>query len=160
MKLSITITTPTVRPELLRQAVRGALEESGAFVEAQVRQRTPQGVGGSASGLRASIFSEVRDSPLQAVIGSNLPYALPVEFGSRPHFPPVQALIPWVQKFISLKNGETAEGVAFLIARAIARRGTPPREMFKSGFEGSQAAIVRIFETQVGRVSAELITTA
>jgi hypothetical protein len=30
------------------------------------------------------------------VVGSPLAYALPVEIGTRPHFPPVAAILDWV----------------------------------------------------------------
>lgn len=168
MKIDVQITQmPTIHPEELRDAVRGSLFESGALIEKEVRQRTPQGVGGTASGLRASMFSEMRETGprFESITASSLPYADPVEFGRRPgRMPPVKALIPWVERFIILKQGETAAGVAFVIAKAIAARGTqyyrqspPGARMFAQGGEAALPTIERIFKDRIGEASVRLI---
>jgi hypothetical protein len=51
-------------------------------------------------------------------VGTNKRYAKPVEFGSRPHFPPVKRLNPWARR-----HGKTAWGVALKIAAV----GTKPQ---------------------------------
>jgi len=55
-------------------------------------------------------------------------YALPVETGSRPHFPPIAALLPWVKKKLSLPAGgidePEAKALAFVVARKISKTGT------------------------------------
>lgn len=149
----------TLDQEAIPQAIRSSLSEVGALVEKEVRQRTPQGVGGTQSGLRASIFAEQRESPglFSEVIGSNLAYAEPVEFGTRPHFPPPAALIPWVEKFLSLREGQTAEGVAYLVARAISRRGTKGAHMFEAGLKTAKPRLTGIFERMGLRVATTLI---
>jgi len=163
MKIQITIVrAPHVHPERLAPAIAAALAESGAVLEKEVGSRTPQGVGGAGSGLRASWFSELREGPFKSelVFGSSLAYAIPVEFGRRPgqRMPPIQALIPWVEKFLTLKEGETVEGVAFVIARSIARKGTFGAHMAYQGAEAALPQIERVFAEHVGEVSAQLIT--
>lgn len=163
MKIAITfVRAPHVHPDRLAPALAAALVESGAVLEKEVGSRTPQGVGGAGSGLRASWFWDLRESPLKSelIFGSSLAYAIPVEFGRRPgqRMPPVQALIPWVEKFIALKEGETVEGVAFVIARSIARKGTTGAYMATQGAEAALPLIERIFLEHVGEVSAQLIT--
>lgn len=156
MQVRIEITKqPTVHPEELPRLVRAAFGESLPVVEMKVRANTPEGVMGS-SGLKGSIFSELREQPafMTALTSSNLPHAAPVEFGRRAGsaMPPVSALIPWVEKFISLKQGETAKGVAFAIARYMAQRGSrawrsspPGVRMFERGAEASVPLVERIF---------------
>src|SRR3990167_6339597 len=127
-------------PEVIPRETQMFLHEAGALIEKSVRQRTPQGVCGTQSGARASIFAETRQSAglFSEVIGSNLAYIEPLEVGRRPgKQPPVDALIPWVEKFIALDEGETAEGVAFVIARAIGRRGTQGAHMFEQGLNAA-----------------------
>jgi hypothetical protein len=74
--------------------------------------------------LRQSILPgdiEVTKTDVTAKVVANADYALFVELGTRPHFPPVDALKPWAEK----KLGD--ENLAFVVARAISRRGTPAR---------------------------------
>ena len=52
-------------------------------------------------------------------------YAGFVEEGTRPHFPPIKAIQGWADR----------HGIpAFLVARKIAREGTPPRHMWRDAF--------------------------
>lgn len=53
-------------------------------------------------------------------------YAAAVEYGSRPHWPPIQALEGWAQR----------HGIpAFLVARKIAREGTKERPFWQPSYE-------------------------
>lgn len=162
ISLAITIKSVRLAPEEIPPAIRAFLSEAGALVEKCVRQDTPQGVGGTASGLRGSLFNELHESPglFTEIIGSNLAYAEPVDAGTKPHFPPVAALIPWVEKFITLEHGETAESVAFLIARAIARRGTPAVRMFERGLEAAQSLLPAMAERLGLDIAARLVKPA
>lgn len=64
-----------------------------------------------------------------------------VEYGTRPHFPPVDAIQKWIQvKPVlpqPLKNGKlpTQKQLAFLIARKISRVGTKPQPFFNPTLE-------------------------
>jgi HK97 gp10 family phage protein len=71
--------------------------------------------------LRQSILPgdiSVSKTDVQAKVTANVKYASYVEFGTRPHWPPVDALKDWAAK----KLGD--ESLAFVVARAISRRGT------------------------------------
>lgn len=59
-------------------------------------------------------------------VGSDIPYAGVIEYGSRPHFPPVDAMRLWAKRKMGL-SGKDAKNVAFLVSRAIAKHGTKPR---------------------------------
>lgn len=91
--------------------------------------------------LRNSIIAETTRNGLSAEIGSPLPYAPYVEFGTRAHFPPMEALEDWARKH---------KIPVFLVARAIAKRGLPARPYLNPAFfsiEGEfQDRLKRILE--------------
>lgn len=169
MKLELRVVEqPTANLEVLRDGLRAAMAESLAVAEKETTQRAPVGVGGQA-GFKGSIFSEVRESPdyFQGITSSPLPYADPLEYGRRAgaRMPPVAALIPWVEQFLTLRPGDSAKGVAFAIARYMAQRGSrswrqsPPGDRtFERAFEASQPQILAIFERMVGAVAPRLLT--
>lgn len=59
-------------------------------------------------------------------------YALPLEEGSRPHFPPIAALKGWADRH---------DIPVFLVARKIAREGTKGRFMWRDGFADLQGKV-------------------
>jgi len=65
---------------------------------------------------------EVRQS---AFSPGGFPYGVAVREGTRPHFPPYRALIPWVIRKLGISNEKEAARVAYLVARKISRVGTP-----------------------------------
>lgn len=69
--------------------------------------------------LYDSIVAEVSARGLAIWVGSVSPYAPFVEFGTRPHFPPLDAIRRWC----SLKG--IPESAAFPIAKKISEAGTP-----------------------------------
>jgi len=123
-------------PEKVLGAIRAFLRRSAFHVEAEAKKRAPVDTGR----LRGSIGSEF--APLWAVVGSKLAYAPHVEFGTRPHFPPPRALQPWAKR-----HGFPAGNAgAFLVARAIAWRGTKPQPYLLPAFNASMAAIQRYLD--------------
>ena len=95
--------------------------------------------------LRASIIPTIRSTPasVEGVIGTNVEYAPYMEFGTRPHFPPITALQIWADR----------HGVsAFLVARAISRRGLVGRRYMQKSFEKNRSAIERRFERAIAEI--------
>jgi hypothetical protein len=74
--------------------------------------------------LYESMIIEVKDQGLRIFVGSTSHYAPYVEYGTRPHFPPVSAIREWCR----LKG--IPESAAYPIARKIAERGTPEQPFF------------------------------
>ncbi len=118
-------------PQLLAGPVRDFLMRSALTVEVEAKRRAPVDTGR----LRSSITHNVR--PTEAIVGSNVAYAPYVEFGTRPHWPPLAAMQPWARRhgFPAGRSG------AFLVARAIAMRGTRAQPYLRPAFEASLAAI-------------------
>lgn len=114
-----------------------AMREATLLVERDAKRLAPVDRGG----LRQSISSEVRVESVNGhadsvtgVVGSNKTYAAAVELGSKPHFPPISAIEAWAER----------RGLnAFLVARAISRRGTLPRRFLQGAFEKNKPLILR-----------------
>lgn len=122
---------------------REAMEEANMLVEANVEIRTPKGYSGH---LAASISSQLISDVMGVVTGitsSTLNYAAAVEKGSRPHFPPIEAL---TGKKESLDLWAQQKGLnPFAVAKGIAKRGTKARNMFKDGLAASKLNVYAIF---------------
>lgn len=76
-------------------------------------------------------------------------YAAPVEFGTVPHFPPPQALVPWVMRRFNPSTEKEALSIAWAIATNIKKRGTQGAHMFEKTEQVLQGEIVGIFEHEI-----------
>ena len=120
-----------------------ALQESTLYTEANVEIRTPTGYSGY---LKASISSQLLTELVGSMVGivsTPAIYAPAAEKGSRPHFPPIEAL---TGKLESLDLWARQKGLnAFAVAKGIARKGTKGKHMFAEGMEASRAGVYSIF---------------
>lgn len=121
-------------PEASKRARESRITEALALLEAEIKPDTPWGAG--PIHLRDSIFTEVRHEgrKVGGVIGTPLAHGEPVEFGTKPHFPPIDPLAWWAEKKLGL-SGDAARSAAFAIAHSIARRGTEGHAMFRDNFD-------------------------
>lgn len=111
--------SPTLIDRTRRQIVK-----SGLMIETDAKRRAPSDTGR----LRSSIQTEIREGGFEAIVFADAIYAAAVEKGSKPHFPPTSALEGWARR-------HGMEGLEFLIARAISKRGTPPRPFLFPAWE-------------------------
>ena len=81
---------------------------------------------------------------------------MPVELGTKPHFPPIEPLIDWVKARLGISTEKEARGVAFLIARKIAVRGTAAQHPFGLTFQAVEAQVFDIFDRATGRIAERL----
>ena len=119
-------------PEAMRLVAVEALRVIVMRLEGRVMENKPAGVGGDA-GLRGSINGQVRvpfGDVLEGAVGSPLAYAAPVEYGTKPHFPPVAPLELWCRRVLGL-DAQEARSVAFAIAIKISKKGTEGAHMFE-----------------------------
>lgn len=141
-------------PELVESETRRALRVSIDHLEEQVAGRWPVFTGQG----RGSTATEVRGSKtnLRGIVGTPLIYGLPVELGREPgKMPPVAAIEYWVIRK-GIASPPESRSVAFLIARAIGRRGTEGAFMFEKGWEASEGTVEKIFDEAVERVLERL----
>ena len=129
-------------PQLIAGPLKDFLNASSLQIEAEAKQLAPVGVSGGA-GLKGSITSVLE--PTRAHVQSNVFYAPYVEFGTRPHWVPVEALMRWV--YLKVQQGQlprrrrsasarsasqlSTRSLAFLIARSISRHGTKPHPFMR-----------------------------
>jgi len=103
----------------LQQTAKAAIP----ILQAETRKKKINAFGRLLRGWRAKV--ERWDSLL---ISNTQEYAVYVEAGRRRGAtqPPSDALLPWVRKVLGV-TGKAAQGVAFVVARAIKRRGIKAR---------------------------------
>ena len=118
-----------------------AMRDATLIVQRSAREYAPVDTGR----LRASIVPEVRmaGADVVGVVGTNVKYGPFMELGTRPHWPPLGALETWARR-----HGTTA----FVVARAIARRGTKARRYLQKALQNNREAITRLLDRAVGRI--------
>jgi hypothetical protein len=106
-----------IEVSIVEQIVLGAQAVQAQTVN-DARANCPSGVTGAlAQSIQPGPITVTNDN-VEAIVEANADYASYVEFPTKPHFPPVDALRDWAQKFLG------DERLAFVVARAISRRGT------------------------------------
>lgn len=132
-------------PEASRKAREARITEALLFLERAVAGHTPEGAG--PVHIRETYHSKVRmtGERVWGTMGTPVKYGEPLELGSKPHFPPLGPLRYWVERKLGY-TGREAASVAFLIARAISRRGTKPARMFGRALDENEARVIRILE--------------
>jgi hypothetical protein len=141
-------------PQLVREELEAAVTEADLLLVREVQERMPTAHGT----LRASVFNreEVSDTGVLGLVSTPLNYAVPVELGTKPHFPPVDALVDWVKVKLGVTSEKTARGVAFLIARKISLRGTAAQRPFGLAFQAEEAQVRAIFDRAAARIAGRL----
>lgn len=132
-------------PEESQKARQGRMTEALLLLQREVKAKTPVGAG--PIHLRDTIFHKLSmgGTNIIGILSSPLEYGIPVEYGTKPHFPPAGPLQHWVETKLGI-SGKEAKSVAYLIARAISRRGTKGAQMFGQGFSENETAVMRILE--------------
>ena len=138
-------------PEISKDVRISKLTEALNLLEREIKKKTPYGAG--PIHLRDTIHEKVRASGKKVIgiIGTPLQHGEPVELGTKPHFPPTGPIQFWVERKLGIA-GKEAKGMAFLIARAISKRGTKGAKMFEEGFEEAETRVVRILEEIPGEI--------
>lgn len=120
------------------------VEQAEALLVREARKNTPVDQGELRNSIQAKVTAF--SNHITGVVGSNLKYAMAVEKGTRPHFPPVAALEPWARR-----HG----AVAFLVARAISRRGTKGHHMLERALEDNRRKVIQFFEDYNRKLTQE-----
>lgn len=128
-----------------------AMDQTVTTVQSEARSGAPVGVSGE---LRASINGKVTHTvgtDVRGVVGTSVLYGMPVERGTRPHYPPLEPLMLWVQRKLQVPDGEVV-GVARAIQRKIGRRGTKGKKFLEAGYQVSKDRIDRYFRSALERI--------
>jgi Bacteriophage HK97-gp10, putative tail-component len=105
-----------------------ANRETGAEIRDEAQANVKQIDAFDTGELYNSIRMEQSAGGLAVVIGSTAKHAPFIEFGTAPHWPPIDKIRAWC-----IRKG-IPEGAAFPIARAISIRGTPERPWLYPAF--------------------------
>ena len=141
-------------PEIIADEMMGSVHVSLDLFEEAVVVETPVDKGH----LRGGIGTEVYGTPPEfwGRVSTPILYGLPVEYGRKPgKMPPVDAIRYWVVRK-GIASGTEADSVAYLIARAIGRRGTKGAHMFQKGWDAALPAVMRQWEELPDRVGERL----
>lgn len=142
-------------PDLVQREMTSAAWSSSLRIECEVRERTPKGANGFLAMSIAALEPVVIPGGVMGMVGTSLSYAEPVELGTKPHMPPIQPLIEWVEVVLGLE-GEAAEQAAQSIAWKIAKKGTEGKFMFRDGFAASEDYIKRKFRQALSNIRNNL----
>lgn len=135
------------------EEMRTGMNAAVLIVKGEILPLTPIDRGMLRQGVQTSLTGEA--TSLTGRIFDPVTHALPMELGTRPHFPPVGPLIGWVQRKLGV-SAKDAPHVAFLVARSISRKGTKAREFFKRGWQVSEGRVRSTFERVNARIGARL----
>lgn len=147
------------RSEITVAQIHATLLLQGQLTLPPAQGGLPVGVGGAA-GLAGSISSRVSDDGGMRIIGwveTSSPHAAYVEFGTRPHWAPLQPLIDWALAVLPGVSDESdALAAAIRIRAAIARRGTAPQPVWRRTLAAQQHNVRAIFAAAVQRIVRRL----
>lgn len=142
-------------PEYTGRVLQEAMTEATLLVQREWQENMPR-----VSGLTArSITSDVASTPagVLGVVSSSQPNALFLELGTRPHMPPVAAIEPWVKAVLGIREPKEVKRVAFLVARKIAREGTPAQHPMARSVQSTEGQVIVMFERAAAKVAAHLV---
>lgn len=129
-------------PEATRKYTNQAIKESVFTLLANARKLAPVDQGFLRGPAMVTSFED-----LKGTLSNTAPYAVYVHEGTRPHFPPIDAITPWANR----------HGIPpFLLARSIARKGTKAQPFFRDSIEESQDAIDGFFMKALANIVKSL----
>jgi hypothetical protein len=148
----------TANPQTVREELEAAVTEADFLLEREVKERAPVGANGAA-GFKGSIYAveEIGETSVIGIVSTSVRHAAPVEFGSKPHFPPIEPLIDWVKVKLNITSEKEARGAAFAIARKISVRGTTAQRPFGLTFQEQWGELKAIFDRAVWRITARTL---
>jgi hypothetical protein len=146
-------------PEIVLEELAIAVGNSMEYLQREAQENTPTDLGT----LRQAFIPDTYVSPqLDAVFGTltnPLPYALPVEMGTKPHYPPITPLIGWVERKLDLFGAE-AEAAARGIQRKIGRFGSPGYGMVRFAMIDGRSTIQDEFDQAARRIERRIAVEA
>lgn len=153
MSKTLTITSPDMEkfgkylsshPETFRANAQIAMKKSLLLLERDAKVFAPSNEGT----LRKSIKTTLK--PLEGAVLAMAKYAEFVHDGTRPHWPPYDP-------GSSLERWARMKGIPpFLVARAIARRGTRAQPFFDEAIEANRVPISTLFEEALEKTVTDI----
>ncbi|MFG0603478.1 hypothetical protein ACF8PL_25170 [Delftia sp. WSY_4] len=142
-------------PQYTAQVLLATMTEATLLVQREWQENLPRASGLTAASIASDVFST--PAGVLGIVGSSQPSALFVELGTKPHMPPVAAMEPWVKAVLGVQDPKEIKRVAWLVARKIARVGTPAQYPMARAAQSTEAQIVAMFERAAAKVAEHLI---
>ena len=146
-------------PEIAREEYRAATLASLLLLENLTKDNTPTG---ATSLLRGAWAHELLGAPDDGtVLGrlyNPLPYAAAIEFGTKPHWAPLDPIVDWVRAKLDVKDDDEALHVAKLIQYKIAHKGTRAQSPARRALETALDTIVSNYKDAQQRTYARFET--
>jgi len=145
-------------PKRLALALFRSMQDSAILIQSLAKVKAPVARGA----LRISIAQSVglEDGHLVGRVGSGLPYAGVIERNRRPGtFPNVGELKLWVKRRLRISKESQVSRIAFLIGRAIKRRGFKDPGKLKyltPAFEEAEPRVRLIFAGRITQAIGDL----
>lgn len=144
-------------PELTQRTLLATMTQATMLVEREAKDAMPKVTGMTAGSIASDAFST--PVGVMGVVGSSQPSATFVELGTKPHWIGKEnrvALEAWVRAKLGV-SAKDAPGVAYLVARKIARKGTKAQHPLQKVATANEGQVLRMFEDAAGRVAAYLV---
>lgn len=162
MQLSLDMTTAVAitaawhaAPEIVLDELETAMGNAVLYLQRETQERTPTAMGTLRQSFIAGVDVVALLDSVFGTVGSPLPYAMPVEMGTKPHYPPLEPLITWAEVKLGLE-GDEAESAALGIQRKIGRFGTPGHGMARYALIDGQSTIAMEFAEAAERIVARV----
>jgi len=135
-------------PEIIQRNLDAAIVEITMFLWREIQSRTPQGVGGSQSGLHNAIKTQF--------IGKGTPVSKGIIFHSKPYGDVIEkgrtagkgiseqgqeSLAQWIRVKLGITDPKKLRQVTFLISRKIKAKGFEGAHMFEQAFKDNETRI-------------------
>jgi hypothetical protein len=125
-------------------------------IKGEAMPLTPVGATGLARGAwQTSVNVGGAEAAVLGRVFNLMGYAVPLERGAKPHWPPRGALDLWVRRKLGVPEKQV-RSVAFLIARKIAQRGTSGHAMAFKALERAEPKIQARFRAGLAAIAQRL----
>jgi len=128
----------------IKRKITTILMAAGYLIEYDAKNLCPVDTGR----LRASIHTEPVDWNMVKV-GTNVVYARAVEYGTVPHWPPIEPLKRWA------KRHGLPEQAAYAIQASIAKHGTQPQPFMTPAYMMNREKIKKLIRKEIRNLIKE-----
>ena len=142
---------------IIKEEAMQAVAESASVLQATMKESSPVASSAMQESWLAFGPTEANGNISGGTVTSRS-YALVLDKGAKPHFPPVgegddvPALGPWIKQQFGLNNPTDIKRLSFLIGRKIARRGFPAKQIFTNAFNGLTGTLQTIHNNMIDRI--------
>jgi len=147
--------------EFMLGAALTAFRRIGSLLVPALKAETPIGATGHLRNYTVfQVLGKAEDMKLEirqsAASEKGFMYGVAVRQGTRPHFPPYRALIPWVIRKLGISLEKEAARVAFLVARKISKVGTKPNAYHVRVIDANYLRVVNVMHEEMASMMVRL----